>query len=149
MSRHERTSTPAFTMPPGTYFIGDPCYVLDDEWDEVCELIIKDRECVEGKFNLSSGREFSSFNTAYGDGTYLDQFSHKYAVDSGSIGCVRLLDGESPRGDLGQLCVFDSPFIVERRGDVIYIGHLSIDTGDDEPDGWQDHHVDDADSYDD
>ena len=28
-------------MQPGEFYVGDLCYVLHDEWDEVCRLIVK------------------------------------------------------------------------------------------------------------
>lgn len=27
------------TMPAGRYYVGDLCYVMDDVWDEVCDLM--------------------------------------------------------------------------------------------------------------
>lgn len=32
-------------MKAGTYYVGDLCYVLHEDWDEVCSLII-DNEIV-------------------------------------------------------------------------------------------------------
>lgn len=104
------------TMTAGDYYIGDLCYVMtDEEWDEVCALTIKDNKCLEGEFTLSDGRQFAMYGTAYGDGTYNDQYLHNYNVDSGTIGCMLISDikkdlsGESIE-QLGARVKFDYPF---------------------------------------
>jgi hypothetical protein len=79
-------------MKAGTYYVGDLCYVLHDEWDEVCELIIKDNVCLDGEFTLRDGRRFAIYGTAYGDGNYFDQNGKSYDVDAGSIGCILMND---------------------------------------------------------
>ena len=56
------------SMRPGKYYVGDLCYVMDDEWDDVCSLIIQGNECVDGEFTLPDGRRFASYGTMYGDG---------------------------------------------------------------------------------
>lgn len=83
------------TMPAGKYYVGDLCYVMHDEWDEVCGLFFKDRDdhgCNEGEFTLKDGRRFVSYNTKYGDGCYFDQHGNEYGVDAGLIGCIRVED---------------------------------------------------------
>jgi len=83
------------TMPAGKYWVGDLCYVMHDEWDEVCGLFFKDRTdhgCNEGEFTLKDGRRFVSYNTKYGDGGYYDQHGNEYAVDAGLIGCILVED---------------------------------------------------------
>jgi hypothetical protein len=80
-------------MPEGIYYIGDLCYVMDDaEWLEVCDLTIQGSRVIDGEFQLKDGRRFAMYGTAYGDGTYYDQYGHSYSVDSGSIGCIRMAD---------------------------------------------------------
>lgn len=136
MTRRDQTSTPTFTLPPGRYFIGDPCYILDDEWDDACSLFIKD-EVLEGKFALADGREFAIFNTMYGDGVYKDGEGTEYCVDSGSLGCVQLRDGEEPRAGLGTVINVNLPLVVERQGSIIHLGDIAIETDD-----WDDPHHD-------
>ena len=74
------------------YYVGDLCYVLrgDDVWDEVCSLTLFDNS--EKQFQLQDGREFFMLGTAYGDGSYRDQFGRTYGVDSGTIGAIRMSD---------------------------------------------------------
>jgi len=133
-------------FPAGKYYVGDLCYVMHDEWDEVCGLFFKGRDdhgCNQGVFELKDGRKFASFNTKYGDGAYFDQYGEEYGVDAGLIGCIALndidlnADGNFTRG--GQIIQFDSDFTVsggdryeDRRewDGEIRIGHIVIKTDD-------------------
>lgn len=132
-------------LPAGKYYVGDLCYVMHEEWDEVCSLFFKDRDdhgCNEGEFNLKDGRRFASFNTKYGDGGYYDQFGDEYGVDAGLIGCIALNDIDLTNDDNfirgGQIIEFVSDFSVSgsqglSRKDwdgVIRIGHIVIKTDD-------------------
>ena len=126
-------------MPAGTYYVGDLCYVMDDdEWDEFCTLTIKDNECLEGEFELD-GRKFATYGTKWGDGEYRDQNGHSYGVDAGLIGCIRLSDIKDPDydeiGRLGNIVVFEKDFTtsggrngVREWNGKIHIGHIVIDT---------------------
>lgn len=131
-------------FPAGKYYVGDLCYVMHDEWDEVCGLFFKGRDdhgCNEGVFTLKDGRRFASFNTKFGDGCYFDQYGNEYGVDAGLIGCIAMndidltVDGNSTDG--GQIVEFMHDFIVQGRQDgtrrndwdgVIKIGHIVIET---------------------
>ena len=134
------------TMPAGTYYVGDLCYVLHDEWDECCGLFfVKCDVCREGEFTLKDGRKFASFSTTYGDGTYEDVIGRSYDVDSGSIGCILLsnvdLTNRHNFTDCGQIIEFDQDFEVSSRHGVLQFGHVLIDTD------W--YNDDDDDNYDD
>lgn len=105
------------TMPAGKYWVGDLCYVMHDEWDEVCGLMFQGRDdggCNEGEFNLKDGRRFVSYNTRYGDGEYFDEQGRAYGVDAGLIGCIAVKDidfdnpGNTPEG--GHIIDFTSDF---------------------------------------
>lgn len=82
-------------MTPVRYYIGDLCYVMHDEWSEVCDLTLAEG-VDEGQFELADGRQFILFSTAYGDGCYPDQMGRSYAVDSGTIGAIRVDDIRDP-----------------------------------------------------
>lgn len=133
-------------MPAGKYWVGDLCYVMHEEWDEVCGLFFKDRNdqgCNQGEFTLKDGRRFASFNTKWGDGSYLDQYGNSYGVDAGLIGCIRIddireysiaSDAEGPFAG-GHIVEFATDFEVsgndtDRRdwSGIIRIGPLTIDT---------------------
>jgi hypothetical protein len=124
-------NNPQVYMEPGTYYIGDLCYVLGDSWDEFCSITIDDHDCLNGGFRFKDGREFVTFQTMYGDGTYHDKEGRSYPVDAGLIGCVRVEDMDIDVMDVcddGNIIKFDKPFVCERVGGVIYFGKVSIDT---------------------
>ena len=121
------------TMPAGKYYVGDLCYVMDsDEWQQVCSIIIKDNQCLDGEFELSDGRRFAIYSTAYGDGGYYDQYGHTYSVDAGSIGCILMSDIRANKYDnlldLGAILEFAEPFETGSQGGQLQFGHVLIDT---------------------
>lgn len=129
-------------MPAGKYWVGDLCYVMHEEWDEVCGLFFKDRNdhgCNEGIFTLKDGRKFVSFNTKWGDGGYYDEAGNEYGVDAGLIGCILVSDITNNGEDHfegGHVHEFTSPFNCSGgRSDqgrdwdgVIRIGNVEIAT---------------------
>ena len=131
-------------MPAGKYYVGDLCYVMHPEWDEFCRITISGNKCLEGEFNLSDGRRFATFGTAYGDGEYSSNQGTSHSVDAGLIGCIRIEDIRDPEAteaamqSLGAIVEFDRPFECSggsgaRNWDgVIYFGNLEIYTGDEE-----------------
>jgi len=120
-------------MPAGKYYIGDLCYVMHEEWSEVCDVTCDENECLFGEFTLKSGTRFAMYGTEFGDGVY-----EGLSVDSGSIGCVLLsdIDLTNPENDIknGRIVEFDKPFKTWERDCVIYFGNIAIDTGDYEDD---------------
>jgi hypothetical protein len=126
-------------MPAGKYYIGDLCYVMnDDEWTEFCSITIDGQKVIDGEFQFKDGRRFATYGTAYGDGVYHDQYGYSYSVDAGLIGCIRVEDIRAEKYenllDLGSIINFDSPFGTSGgRGDQfwqgrIQIGHVMIET---------------------
>jgi hypothetical protein len=73
------------TFGPGKYFIGDPCYVMDDalydKWGKETEWE------GSGEFTVD-GHKFACDHTAYGDGGYPGSDGNEYSVDAGIIGIV-------------------------------------------------------------
>lgn len=113
-------------MPAGEYWIGDLCYVLDDDWDEVCSLY----ESGAGQYTMSDGRRFAMYGTFYGDGVYEDESKNTYSVDSGTLGCIKVshIDGPSR---LGNVVKFAEPFeTCELSDGVLKFGHIYINTKD-------------------
>jgi hypothetical protein len=122
-------------MRAGKYYVGDLCYVMHDEWDEVCGLFFRDRDdhgCNEGEFNLKDGRRFVSYNTRWGDGEYRDEHGRRYGVDAGLIGCIRVEDiditNDSNFLTGGNVIEFEHDFDCGYYDGVIRIGHIRIDT---------------------
>ena len=119
-------------MKSGTYYIGDLCYVMHGEWNEVCNLTIVGNKVLDGEFNLADGRRFATFTTHWGDGTYQDQQGREYSVDAGLIGCIALenIDLTNPENSItgGQIVEFVQPFSTWSAGGEIRIGNVLIDT---------------------
>lgn len=139
------------TFEKGKYYIGDLCYVLTD-WDAFCDLTIKDKECLHGKFPWKDGK-FWTHGTAYGDGTYLDQDGHEYGVDAGLIGCIPFEycdKGVESIDSLGRIVEFDKPFSCDYEDGVFTIGHIVIDTDppyedEEEDEDWDEDDLEDED----
>lgn len=125
------------TMPSGTYYIGDLCYVMHPEWDEFCDVTIEGNNVKNGEFALKDGRKFATYSTLYGDGNYRSNIGSYHSVDAGLIGCIRLEDIKDPEAtmeqmkSLGTIVEFDMPFETSESEGVITFGCVEIDTGSD------------------
>ena len=116
-------------LQAGKYYVGDLCYVMHKEWDEVCDLILSKNRPQEGVFTLKDGRKFAIFDTRYGDGTYYDQKNREYPVDSGSIGCILASDvTEKIDEELGNIIEFSSEFRPWSDGKTLNFGKVAIET---------------------
>jgi hypothetical protein len=123
-------------MQAGNYYIGDLCYVLHEVWDEVCGIMFKDMSNDNnGEFTLKDGRQFAVYGTAWGDGTYKDQYGNRYSVDAGIIGCILVSDIKlisedwwSNDTDGGNVIEFKFDFVTQCNDGMIQFGHIMIDT---------------------
>jgi len=116
-------------LQKGVYYIGDLCYVMHNEWDELCQLLEGDQYPNEGQFRLSDGRQFAMFNTAYGDGEYYDKQGRAYCVDSGSLGCIKVENlTEEVDEALGNIVEMPTDFYVYSDSKTLHFGHIEIDT---------------------
>ena len=144
-------NNPQVYMEPGTYYVGDLCYVLNDSWDEFCDITIKDEQCLSGGFRFKDGREFVTFQTIYGDGMYFDKEGRQYPVDAGLIGCVRIedmdIDVENVCDD-GNFIKFEKPFVCERVDGMLYFGKVAIDLDPSDYDDDDAYNEDEGDDYD-
>lgn len=140
-------------MVKGRYYVGDLCYVLHDEWDEVCELMFagrKDGGCNQGEFNLKDGRRFAVYNTAYGDGTYVDGQGREYYVDAGCIGCILVDDIDmlnirnKQSFDGGNVISFEKDFNTSTDGENITFGSVTVMTGDYDVEPEEEYEYEDA-----
>lgn len=122
------------TMPAGEYYIGDLCYVMHDEWNEVCDYICDfadSGKTTEGEFTLKDGRRFAVYDTAYGDGVYYDQYGNDYGVDAGVIGCILTSDiSESDKKNIpdGHVHLFEKEFPTYTDHGKLYFGDVVVDT---------------------
>jgi hypothetical protein len=125
-------------MTAGEYYVGDLCYVMHDEWIEVCRLTSGGMGSLDGEFNLSDGRRFACYSTMYGDGTYYDDEGREYPVDAGLIGCIKLsdlnLENPSNKIEHGNVVHFVDDFETGSELGVIHFDEITIDTGDGEYD---------------
>lgn len=123
--RRPRGPKAEFELPAGTYYVGDPCYVLKSVWKQVgdatnwfenmtapAHINLKSDDSALQKFVVWAG------STAYGDGCYFDNNDKKYHVDAGIIGIVSWPDGVK----------FDAPFTVKYEDGVFDFGGIIIDT---------------------
>lgn len=113
-------------MNPGTYFIGDPCYVIpEEEWIEFIN------EHSHNGFEFKN-RKCWFDNTKYGDGGYLGNNNKEYSVDAGIIGVtpIELAIGVSKEKieSLGSIETFDEPFSVSCNDGFFTIGNITIKT---------------------
>ena len=116
-------------MRPGSYYVGDLCYVMHPQWKEVCDLMFAcdGNRVLDGEFNLANGVRFAIQSTAYGDGVYYDGEGREYPVDAGLIGCIRVQDVYDPEWYLEGVNViaFENPFTVEYElGTILFVEHL-------------------------
>lgn len=117
-------------MRPGTYYVGDLCYVMHPQWKEVCDLMFATdgNGVLDGEFNLANGVRFAVHSTAYGDGVYLDEQDRQYPVDAGLIGCIRVEDVYDPMWYLEGVHTveFKNPFeLVYDNGLIKFVEHLT------------------------
>ena len=121
-------------LPAGKYYVGDLCYVMHEEWDEVCGLLFKgrtDNGCNQGEFMLKDGRRFACYNTRWGDGLYFDEARNQYPVDAGCIGCILVSDispGENNDVSSGTVHDIDRDFNTSTEEGVLTFGHIVINT---------------------
>ena len=124
------------TLPAGTYYIGDPCYMLDPRVCRECYTKYSDELGGVLKFRMSNNNAWCAmFTTAIGDGCY-DIGGKQLTVDSGMLSLIptTVADfGKNP--DYRRLvyrCVFKQPIhlTVLERGYVRLMSNpfITIDT---------------------
>lgn len=146
------------SMPAGEYWIGDLCYVEEDDdfrdahVDAVCNSPRKDGGLLNGKFEIN-GTFLVEYSTLYGDGSYrhegMECTGQEYlGVDSGTIGIISLKDlfrkEHVTRNDLAKIGIivsFKEDFkcwsdVNEGKGGDLHFGSLVVHTGDDDVD-WE------------
>lgn len=109
----------------GKYFLCDPCYVVPDEdWMELIKTAdyFSDAECIY------KGHQIISFSTAYGDGSYNDQFGNEFPVDSGMIGLVPVEFGVQDPNMIHLIVEFTKPTKCFSEDGKLHFGKYIIDT---------------------
>ena len=120
------------------YFVGDLCYVMDTEWDEIVSQGVYDNSKLA--FTLADGRQYFMVFTMHGDGFYNDLDGNPYSVDSGTIGAIKVADIANTDAlvstleqGLGHIITFDHELTsdeVYSEAGQINIGSVVIDTDD-------------------
>jgi hypothetical protein len=118
-----------WTLPAGTYWVGDPCYAFSDHdlWMRLLESAdFRDNPRILNA--KADGHLFVASGTAFGDGVFTDDEGNEYPVDAGLIGVTPAREGEDvPFGTTVR--EFTQPFTVSYDRGMIEIGPLSIETG--------------------
>lgn len=103
---HFISSPRNYTFPPGTYYIGDLCYVLGDD---VYDNVYGEYDYQDGVYANSDTNEiFMVGGTAYGDGFYEGSDGNDFAVDAGIIGITPISCTRKNEGG-GHLYTFTKP----------------------------------------
>lgn len=116
-------------VPPGKYYISDPCYfyVFNDRsaWTEFLRIRESGPALIEFR-----GVQIITFDTAHGDGLFEDQNRHLYGVDTGMLGLLPEIfrPRVNTRKRIYHGMEFKEPFICSNDGGLIRFGHITIDT---------------------
>lgn len=133
-------------VPPGTYYVGDPCYVFEhDNWIDLLDAICNLGGDLSGnKVYVSECGLIWMHQTEFGDGQYLGYGSmisgghFMFPVDAGVLGLVdvRYISEEKREyaDGLGVFIEVSEPSYVNERNWVIEICGITINTGSDESD---------------
>ena len=129
------------TLPAGKYYIGDPCYVIDDDkWSDFCDILFKGNGGSRNdEVTDFEGHPMFASGTAYGDGSYEGSDGVVYGVDAGLIGIVPVAlikkRGISEARRLGSIVTFKKPFEAYKDdAHTFHFGDIDIPTGDVEED---------------
>lgn len=141
-----------YTLPAGTYYIGDICYVLDDV---VYESVFGETGYEEGLYMKDSKKFFLVGQTSWGDGEFSGSDGCKYLVDAGVIGIVseELISSDPDSGkdtDGGKVYTFLTPVVVTMEKGIFTFEskdiYLRINTGyeheDEDDEGDDEEHED-------
>ncbi len=141
-------------MKAGKYYIGDPCYVIDDNWEGFLD-VGQARKSEENETFIFGGYECFFASTSDGDGTFKDNLGNEYDVDSGTIGIIpiellQMTEEYIKENKCGNVVEFDEEFNVKSISGIFTFGHIVINTvkqwTDDKNDYWD--MIDDYDDYD-
>ena len=112
------------TVEPGKYWLGDPCYtVQDDLWVE----LLQSCDYFNQPIGTVNGFQVLAFQTKWGDGVYKGSDGHEYPVDAGLIGLVPVaLAPDSPDGD--RIVEFTRPTDCTDDDGVLTFGTITINT---------------------
>lgn len=127
-----QTTQTAYTLAPGVYVIGDPCYMMPDDDHKTWNKLMDSSDSLENNPAQAGNFQVIALDTAYGDGILIDDSGMSYPVDSGTIGIALLSDVVDLCGhDKSFGChihEFKKEFLVREMDGVLYFGNVIIDT---------------------
>lgn len=125
-------------LPAGKYYIGDPCYIFSESWDDLLGVVSFDGDIEEYKTYQLWGH-----STAFGDGMYDDQNDNEYCVDSGVLAAVPYELIEDAAGETNGT-IIDAPngLLVEYNNGTFIFNDITIMT--DTDDTWDSGYDDDG-----
>ena len=129
----------SFIVPPGKYYLGDPCYLIEDgrlwaRWLESCYSDMSANTYDPFRYGLcrelpDTDKKIYAFSTMAGDGRYSDQHGNQYSVDSGIIALVPYdLFSEEKYTPLVNLIEFTDEALCASRDGILAFGPYVIDT---------------------
>jgi len=109
----------------GKYYLGDPCYSLENSWNEV----LKQTECFT-KLPVAeiNGHQILGFKTAWGDGEYRSNTGRTFCVDAGMIGLVPVELAETKEPFSTMIVEFHEPTLCTNKAGLMKFGLIKIDT---------------------
>ena len=114
-------------LPPGRYWIGDPCYVIPkSEWSSFLAAIDRDTAIA-----TIGQHQAAVFRTHYGDGSFTGDNDVRYGVDSGNIAAVPMELVQQRDPPTGSVIDTPGPLIcdADHKTGEIRFGSLTIFTG--------------------
>lgn len=118
-------------LPAGEYYIGDPCYVIED-WDNYLgEFWATTNHGARGGMFEFDGFTCAAFYTKYGDGQYPFE-GVNLPVDSGTIGAIPLVLMTQGSELDGTIVTFNNAFRCYEADGRLYFGANVINTNDEE-----------------
>lgn len=123
-------------LPPGKYYVGDPCYVFSESWQRLLDSV---DYFVKGEIVEFDGYKLYAANVPSGNGLYQDQNDNEFASDSALIGAIPIELIENPAGeDDGTIIDAPNGLSVYEEGGTFYIGGIIIKTNLRDPDDFGD-----------
>ena len=135
-------------LPEGAYFVGDVSNFISEVYIDGLEEIVNDilLSHESGIFKISVENEdgenveifFFFATTGDGDGIYFDQHKREYAVDSGTIGAISLINSDMEaaanslqKSKMGSVIYSENEFEpLKNEDEVIIIDKVEIKTQD-------------------
>jgi len=114
------------TIQAGKYYLGDPCYSLNESWKDILK---QSNNFKESLIDVPEG-QILAFKTAYGDGQYPSNAGRRFCVDSGLIGLVPMALAEKEKQTIfnSMPIEFTEPTLCKRVKGKLYFGIVVIDT---------------------